>query len=270
MPRAIVRINGEDAATVIERRNAVFSVYQDADAQWNAAMRSYAFPGATTFVAASLDYQGPNLTLTYDNGESRTEANFAIIRDGANFTGIATGEDYYNRFCNPNNLPAAATPVAVAPTPTATAAAAPTIVGYPYPVIRDSGSNTTAGYFLNGTGFEDVAVLAITAFSPGGDIGFLEYMTNYQQVIEQFLVLCKTSNKKKLVIDLAANGGGYIVAGYELFNQVSDPLFVRGLGMARQGLTPRCSCFLGFPFSVRITSAKRTVSDRWPKFRTGF
>ncbi|KAK0620702.1 peptidase S41 family protein [Immersiella caudata] len=230
-PRAIVRINGEDAATVIERRNQVFSLYQDADSQWNSVMRSYAFPGASTFVAASLDYQGPNLTLTYDNGETRTEANFAIIRDGANFTGVNTGEDYYQRFCNPDTAPQAATATSTilipAPTPTQTAAAAPSISGYPFPVIRDSGSNTTSGYFLNGTGYEDVAVLAVTSFSPGGDMGFLAYMTDFQRVVEQFLALCKANNKKKLVIDLAANGGGYIVAGYELFNQIFPgiPLF---------------------------------------------
>jgi len=226
MPRAIVKINGEDAATVIERRNAVFSIYQDADSQWNSVMRSYAFPAASTYVAASLDYQGPTLTLTYDNGETRTEDNFAIIRDGANFTGVTNGEDYYNRFCNPDTAPMATAAAATStttvsiPTSSPTIAAAPTISGYPFPVIRDSGSNTTSGYFLNGTGYEDVAVLAVSSFSPGGDMGFVEYMTNFQKVVEEFLALCKTNGKKKLVIDLAANGGGYIVAGYELFNQV--------------------------------------------------
>jgi C-terminal processing protease CtpA/Prc len=67
-------------------------------------------------------------------------------------------------------------------------------------------------------------VLAVTSFSPGGDMGFLAYMTDFQRVVEEFLALCKANNKKKLVIDLAANGGGYIVAGYELFNQVRSGL----------------------------------------------
>jgi C-terminal processing protease CtpA/Prc len=115
---------------------------------------------------------------------------------------------------------ATSTIVVPVPTPTQTIAAAPTIAGYPFPVIRDNGSNTTSGYFLNGTGYEDVAVLAVTSFSPGGDIGFVAYMTDFQRVVQEFLALCKTNGKKKLVIDLAANGGGYIVAGYELFNQV--------------------------------------------------
>ncbi|KAK5652880.1 hypothetical protein OQA88_9546 [Cercophora sp. LCS_1] len=221
LPRAIVKINGEDAATVIERRNAVFSGYQDADSQWNGAMRSYAFPGASTFVAASLDYQGPNVTLEYDNGEKRTQENFAIIRDGANFTGVNTGEDYYNRFCNPDAAVAVTPPTPVQPAPPTTpTTVSPTISGYPYPIIRDSGANITAGYFLNGTGYEDVAVLSVIGFSPAAGISGIEYLTNFQRTIEQFLVLCKTNNKKKLVVDVSANGGGYIVAGYELFNQL--------------------------------------------------
>ncbi|KAK0715986.1 peptidase S41 family protein [Lasiosphaeris hirsuta] len=223
MPRAIVKINGEDAATVIERRNLVFSGYQDPDSQWNAVMQSYAFPAASTFVAASLDYQGPNTTITYDNGEVKTEANFAIIRAGANFTGVNSGEDYYNRFCNPEA--AAATLAAAAEknateTPTTLAAAEPTIKGYPFPVVRDAGANTTAGYFLNGTGYDDVAVLAVTGFSPAGDLGSTEYLIDFQRTLEEFLAKSKAAGKKKLVIDVSANGGGYIIAGYELFAQL--------------------------------------------------
>lgn len=226
-PRAITKINGEDAATVIERRNAVFSGYQDADAQWNAAMRSYAFPAGTSFVAASLDFHGLNTTIEYDNGDRRTQQNFAIIRDGANFTGVNSGEDYYNKFCNPANKPTSTTP----PTPAPTAPrppALPTINGFPYPVVRDAGANVTAGYFLNGTGYEDVAVLSVIGFSPAAGIRAVDYLVDFQNTIEKFLSLCKTSGKTKLVIDVSANGGGYIVAGYELFNQVSRKSFLPG------------------------------------------
>ena len=227
MPPAIVKINGEDAATVIERRNLVFSSYQDPDSQWNAAMRSYAFPNAATFVAASLDYQGPTLTIEYDNGDVKTADNFAIIRPGVSFTGVTNGEDFYNRFCNPEasgTLAASAASVTVEATPSPTAfVAEPTISGYPLPVVRDSGANITSGYFLNGTGYEDVAVLALSGFSPAGTFDGLEYLLNFQRVIEEFLVRCKDSSKKRLVIDLSANPGGFIVAGYELFNQVSYP-----------------------------------------------
>lgn len=230
-PRAITKINGEDAAAVIERRNAVFSGYQDADSQWNSAMRSYAFPAGTSFVAASLDYQGATTTIEYDNGDRRTEDNFAIIRDGANFTGISTGEDYYNRFCNPDNLPAPTTPTTPAPSTSARPFVEPTISGYPYPATRDGGANITAGYFLNGTGYEDVAVLSVIGFSPAAGLSAIQYLTDFQLTIERFLALCKSSGKTKLVIDVSANGGGYIIAGYELFNQVCLSLSLSAFGL---------------------------------------
>ncbi|KAK3318195.1 hypothetical protein B0H66DRAFT_227572 [Apodospora peruviana] len=226
MPRAITKINGEDAAVVLERRNLVFSGYQDPDSQWNAGMQSYASKGALNFVAASLDFNGPTLTLTYDTGEERTEDNFAIVRPGANFTGIATGEDFYNRFCNPESAALTAaeatstTSEAASSATAATVTPEPTIEGYPFPVIRDNGANITHGYFLNGTGYEDVAVLAVNGFSPSGDFNGNEYLRNFQETLEKFLADCKAQNKKRLVIDVLGNGGGYVVAGYELFTQL--------------------------------------------------
>lgn len=86
--------------------------------------------------------------------------------------------------------------------------------------IRDSGANTTSGYFLNGTGYDNVAVLAVSAFSPQGDIGSIEYLSNFQSTVGSFLAQSKAAGKTRLVIDLQANGGGFVVAGYELFAQV--------------------------------------------------
>ncbi len=74
MPPAIVKINGEDAATVIARRNPVFSGYQDLDSQWHSGFPSYAFPTATTFVAGSIDFQGMTLPHTSANGEEKKAA----------------------------------------------------------------------------------------------------------------------------------------------------------------------------------------------------
>ncbi|KAH8882970.1 hypothetical protein GQ53DRAFT_847291 [Thozetella sp. PMI_491] len=232
MPPSIVKINGEDAATVIERRNLVFSGYQDPDSQWNSGFPNYAVPGATTFVAGSLDFIGETLVLTYDNGEEKREDNFAIIRPGADFTGVNTGEDFYKRFCDPAAAASSSSAAAASSTSTSTAtsatsssattlaAPAPTISGYPFPAIRDNGANVTSGYFLNGTGYDDVAVLSVTAFAPEGDFDNIEYLRNFQDMVAKFLVQCKQQNKKKLVIDVTGNGGGLVVAGYELFTQL--------------------------------------------------
>ncbi|TIC93679.1 Peptidase S41 family protein ustP [Colletotrichum higginsianum] len=228
---AIVRINGQDAVTLISDLNLKFSGFQDPDSQWNANFRSYASNESFLVVAASLAFQGNKVTLTYDNGEERSEDSFALIRKGANFTGVNSGEDYYNRFCNPESAPKP-TPSAPGTMPNQTNPNAPskpsgpppppkpTIEGYPFPVVRDSGANTTAGYFLNGTGYDDVAVLAVSAFAPPDSIDAVEYLTNFQSTVAAFLAKSKETGKKRLVIDVAANGGGFVVAGYELFAQL--------------------------------------------------
>jgi hypothetical protein len=195
---------------------------------------SYAAPGADTFFSSSINYIADAITLTYENGITRTDKSYAIIRPGADFTGVQTGEDFYNKFCVPQDAVAAAPAEAPAPAPpTAPAPApapptvppppAPTIDGYPMPIIRDNGTNVTSGYFLTGTGYDDVAVLAVSAFAPEGDFDNIQYLVNYQQVLAQFLVQCKQANKKRLVIDVLANGGGNVIAGYELFAQVCPP-----------------------------------------------
>ncbi|KZL65305.1 peptidase S41 family protein [Colletotrichum tofieldiae] len=227
---AIVRINGRDAVTLITDLNLKFSGYQDPDSQWNANFRSYAVNESFIVVGGSLAFQGSKVTITYDNGEERSEDSFALIRQGANFTGVNSGEDFYNKFCNPENpaKPAPSTPGMMpnqtnpnAPKPSSPPPPPqPTIEGYPYPVVRDSGANTTSGYFLNGTGYDDVAVLSVTAFAPPDSFDAVEYLTNFQSTVASFLAKSKEAGKKRLVIDVAANGGGFVIAGYELFAQL--------------------------------------------------
>ncbi|KAE9571893.1 hypothetical protein CGMCC3_g12103 [Colletotrichum fructicola] len=221
-PPAIIRINGRDAATLLEDLNLKFSGYQDPDSQWNANFKSYAFKEAVPLIAASLAFQGPKVTITYDNGEEKSEDSFALIRAGANFTNVNNGEDFYNKFCNPdaNKTPANGTKPDAPKTSSPPPPPKPTIEGYPYPVVRDSGANTTSGYFLNGTGYEDVAVLSVTSFAPPDAIDATEYLTNFQDTVAKFLAESKKAGKKRLVVDVAANGGGFVVAGFELFAQL--------------------------------------------------
>jgi len=225
MPRAVTKVNGEDPMTMIARLNLKFSGYQDPDSQWNSGFESYALPDALSFLSGTLVQQFPSITLDYDDGTSETKDNFAIVRAGANFTGVSTGEDFYARFCNPDAALAAmsASMTEQAPEPTSTEAVAPpapTIENFPMPVIRDDGANITAGYFLDGPGYEDVAVLSVLGFSPAGDFDGTRYLTNFQSTVEKFLAMSKQAGKTRLVVDVTANGGGFVVAGYELFTQI--------------------------------------------------
>jgi hypothetical protein len=173
------------------------------------------------------------VTLTYENGTERTEQSFAVLRAGIDFAGVNSGEDFYNKFCNPNaTIQAGNVTTTAAPVPTATPTSngtmttaapkvQPTIAGYPFPIVRDSGADTTSGYFLNGTGYDNVAVLSVLGFSPITEVGAIEYLSNFQSTVSKFLAQCKAAGKTKLVIDVSANGGGFVVAGYELFAQVN-------------------------------------------------
>jgi hypothetical protein len=86
--------------------------------------------------------------------------------------------------------------------------------------VRDSGANFTSGYFLNGTGYDNVAVLSVLDFAPQGNTGAVEYLSNFQSTVSSFLSQSKAAGKSRLVIDVSANGGGFVLAGFELFAQV--------------------------------------------------
>ncbi|TLS26603.1 hypothetical protein PpBr36_04996 [Pyricularia pennisetigena] len=231
-PPAIVKINGQDAATLIESLNLKYSSFQDPDSQWNSQLPSYATPNSAPVLAASRVYQGEKVTLTYEDGSEKSEESFALLRAGVNFTGVKTGEDFYKRFCTPNAVLSSPDNIAfqiqktnsttngTAPSTKKKPKVQPFIQGYPWPVIRDDGSNITHGYFLNGTGYDEVAVLALNAFAPEVDGQAVNYVKNFQEVVADFLVKCKDEGKTKLIVDLTGNGGGIIVAGYELFAQL--------------------------------------------------
>ena len=232
LPPAITMINGQDATMLIQNLNLQFSGFQDPDSQWNSVFPNYASPEAALTVAGSIAFQGPSLTLTYENGQERTQESFAIIRASADFTGVQNGEDFYNRFCNPELNPVRTMPVGdvqpqipdappgAAPAPVFGPGLTPPRPGYPAPVVRDSGSNTTSGYFLQGAGHDDVAVLSVSSFAPDGNLGPVEYLSDFQRTVETFLSQCRDQNKQRLVVDLSANGGGFVIAGFDLFAQL--------------------------------------------------
>ncbi|RYP56353.1 hypothetical protein DL770_010839 [Monosporascus sp. CRB-9-2] len=211
-PVAVIEINGRDAVAFLSEMSLKFSSFQDPDSQWNSQFPTYADPEAVLVVAGSLAYQGESLTFTYENGDEKTEANFAVIRDGIDFDGVNSGEDFYDRFCNPDSAPATTSAV-----PEETSTTSPAV--YPRPVVSDSGANETSGYFLDGTDYDDVAVLAVSSFAGEGVEG-LEYLTNFQEVVASFLEQSRRAEKKRLVVDLTANGGGLVIAGLELFAQL--------------------------------------------------
>ncbi|RKF61375.1 Peptidase S41 family protein ustP [Erysiphe neolycopersici] len=209
----ITQINGINASEFIVDEVIKTTGQQIIDAGYNTLFYSKAGfainQGSGFFAGAGRGrflYPGPNTTLTFGNGTSLSFQNVASIR--GNFTGVDSGQAFYQRFCDPNRFlvpsPAPPPPVSVPPSPL--------VPGYPPAVIKTN-NTAVSGYYLDGDGFEDVAVLSLLTFeSPSPP--------EYQRVVEKFFSLAKRDGKKKLLIDLSQNGGGLIFLGYDIFRQL--------------------------------------------------
>ncbi|KAI1781219.1 hypothetical protein F4818DRAFT_398389 [Hypoxylon cercidicola] len=218
-PVAIAKINGQDAATLLLALGSAFSLTQDVDAQWNTLFQIYSNPVGANPLASFPVFLGPNLTLTYEDGTTQTQRTVATLNPGVDFSNIASGGDFYDKFCNPNittGTPAASS-VNLVETKPGLKRRSPTLTDYPVPVVQNSDEGTTMGFFVDGTGFEDVAVLAISAFLEETDP---LYFPKFQDTVEAFLNQSRTAKKQRLVIDLTSNGGGSVLAGFELFAQL--------------------------------------------------
>jgi hypothetical protein len=129
------------------------------------------------------------------------------------FDGITDGESLYKLWFTGNqptsteeSAPSNSTAPTSSATPTATSIPAP---GYPPPVVREK-HNLIGGYFLEDE-YADVAVLSVPSF-----VG-IDAQEQFQETAAKFLAAAKSAGKKKLVIDVSANGGGTILLGYDLY-----------------------------------------------------
>lgn len=87
--------------------------------------------------------------------------------------------------------------------------------------MRDP-NNQVAGYFLNGTGYEDTAVLWVATFE--GSPPFADSTTIGQSFVNttiDFFTALRSSTKTKLIIDLSGNPGGLINLPYDLVSSVA-------------------------------------------------
>lgn len=149
-----------------------------------------------------------------------TYPNFARVK--GNFTGVDSPDSFYKTFCNGTAAPTAA--AAPAPSTTSSApVAVGTAPGYPVPVVISS-DHVVSGYYLPNS---DVAVLSMLSFEPKVPIDF-------QVVVETFIAAAKADGKTKLVIDVSANGGGYILQGYDTFRQLFPQIVQDGFTRFRQ------------------------------------
>ena len=207
-PSAFKTINGIDAVTFLENWSQL-GASQDPDALWNTNFFEKAFNGTAVipwngYFAGSgrfgYIWPGASTDIVYQNGTKITYPTLATVK--GNFTGITDSESVYQRFCvSANEIPIAAPPT---PPPSKQ------VPGYPVPVIVSS-DNVISGYYLKDQ--PDVAVIVMLSFEPASPAEF-------QYVLETFIAQAKKDCKKKLIVDVSANGGGYIFQGYDTFRQL--------------------------------------------------
>ncbi|KAI8958307.1 hypothetical protein F5Y11DRAFT_43525 [Daldinia sp. FL1419] len=226
-------INGVDAATYIEDWINQAAGNQDADAAYNSMFFEKAFVAELknqgyfqTGGRVRYIYPGNITSFAFENGTVLDLPNLARLKNS--WAGVVDGPSFFKTFCSGANAQAQATSAtttasSATATPTATSAV-PT--GYPSPVIV-AGDSSISGYFIDQPGFEDVAVLVMLSFSPEDPVEF-------QRVAQDFYAAAVKAGKKKLVVDVQANGGGYIFLGYDGFRQLFPDIVQEGLGRWRQ------------------------------------
>lgn len=178
----------------------------------------------------------------FANGTSRRYLHEATVV--GDFTDVNTGNAFYTRFCNASQ------------TDSRQAARLPALklrkpLGYPAPVKIHS-EHLIGGYYLNDTGFTDVAVLSVLGFAPSKLSGGQEF----QKVLHDFITTAKAAGKTKLIVDVQANGGGITSLGYETFLQLFPNIepFGASVSRAHDGLN-----FLGQGISNRVQNTSITT-----------
>jgi hypothetical protein len=226
-PSHIVQIDGVDTTDFLLDWSD-YGAHQDKDALWNdlfysLAQVSLGGGGAATGAftgngQGGFVYPGPTTTLTFANGSNVTNENFAKF--AVDLSHIESGADMYQKFLRPssrdyrNALDVLKEPfhlevVDDAPPSERHNETLPAI-GYPSPIIRHQ-QNLLGGYFLEGPAFEDVVVLTVASFLAKRSL---------VKANSDFIAAALAANKTKLIIDVSANGGGFLFQAYDLFKQL--------------------------------------------------
>ena len=253
-PSAIVKIDNTEATEFLQTLSQLGSL-QDRDALYNnvfyeLAQVSLGESGSGTgmFTGGGRGryvYPGATTTFTFANGTERTIENYARVR--YNFRRINNGEDLAREWFNFGSA-ASAQVASQEPETVSAAASAATAPGYPGPVSIGP-LNLINGYYVDGEGYEDVAVLSVPNF-----VGTGAAQVAFQKTSQEFIPKALADGKTKLILDLQANGGGTILQGYDLFKQLFPEYDPYGANRYR---ATEAADLIGQSYSQRASLAPR-------------
>lgn len=150
-PSPVRTINGEGVTEYLQKV-AVQAAFHDADTRWNALFPSQPLiASGVTFLGSFRTgrYQGPNTTMAFGNGTTRSMMNVAVVV--GNFTGVDSGPAFFTKFCSGfSSISPTAPPTN---TSASTRPATPSHVGYPKAVVLHP-NLSLGGYYINDTGYD--------------------------------------------------------------------------------------------------------------------
>lgn len=175
---------------------------------------SRGFDGAFT-LPTTYQYPEDYTNLTFANGTVLPVEICAFVTSSTWSTDIIDGKSLTDFFCIAPAQSSTSSPLSNAtstPSPTpisamATGTTAPTLLGYSYSAVAKDPNNQVAGYFLNGTGFDDTAILRIASFA-NETADPTSAASTFVNTTRDFFAAVRSANKTKLIIDVSGNGGG--------------------------------------------------------------
>ncbi|KAF7948805.1 hypothetical protein EAE96_007993 [Botrytis aclada] len=235
----LVKVNDLNATLYLEFISQSTSAYQDNDAIYNKmfySLPNLAFSGGSgmfTSGAYIYGFSAGVIQYTFANGTSTSAQMYAST--SLNFTSISSGQDLFNAVDLPESESTSSSSSASdsgQSTKTKTAPRSVTsLTGYPEPIVMHP-DGYTSGYFFEDT---KTAILVMQGFiDPYQKDG--KAAVEQQRVISEFLAECQKAKMEYLIVDVQANGGGYLFSGYDAFKQIFPSLVP--FGASRYRATP--------------------------------
>ncbi|KAH6630049.1 hypothetical protein B0J18DRAFT_474681 [Chaetomium sp. MPI-SDFR-AT-0129] len=195
---------------------------------WNTARDPAKVPLSATFTFPSSVfnwYPGKSTTIGFANGTSKSYDTKAVVETATWSENITDGEAFFQYYCVKPALDAAAAASSPPPSHSSgsqTSAAIPAVTGifqHPSAVVQDP-FEVVAGYYLKGSGYEDVAILWVAQFLAMIDLTNPVQMETLRNVTRDFLADAVAAGKKRLVLDVSGNLGGISNSPIEIFDRL--------------------------------------------------
>ncbi|CAL5869039.1 uncharacterized protein PFLUO_LOCUS3267 [Penicillium psychrofluorescens] len=204
---ALVSINDIDVAQYLESY-ALSQSLQDRDAQYNRVFPALARSVTNTPVTPNGIWSSTNawtddarLSLTFANGSVTTIERIAVPAE--RFFSYQNGTELFNIYCLPQDSSSSSLRATAAD-----AEQASDIPGLPNTTWSTDGGSVS-GYFSNAPHLQDTGIIFLPTFASNPQ--------DVAGVVTTFLQNATAAGKKKILIDVTANPGGYMTTGIDVF-----------------------------------------------------